>query len=98
MAAELAESELDTQAGLDQTAVERLGAVWADAGVKRCWERRSELQIPECTGDFLDSLHRVTEPGYSPSQEVSSRLDNLVTRVLTCCCRTSCSPADRPPA
>ena len=48
--------------------------LWKDAGVKECFARRHQLQIPDCVGFFLDNIDRITAEEYEPTNEV--RLQN----------------------
>ena len=44
--------------------------LWKDAGVKECFARRHQLQIPDCVGFFLDNIDRITAEEYEPTNEV----------------------------
>jgi len=43
--------------------------LWKDAGVKECFARRHQLQIPDCVGFFLDNIDRITAEEYEPTNE-----------------------------
>ena len=49
------------------TTIKRL---WGDAGVKECFARRHQLQIPDCVGFFLDNIDRIVAEKYEPTNEV----------------------------
>jgi len=48
------------------TTIKRL---WGDAGVKECFARRHQLQIPDCVGFFLDNIDRIVAEKYEPTNE-----------------------------
>merc|ERR1719458_2485271 len=52
--------------------------LWKDAGVKECFARRHQLQIPDCVGFFLDNIDRITAEKYEPTNE-----DILLSRKQT---------------
>ncbi len=52
--------------------------LWADAGVQHCFSRSREYQLNDSAAYYLNSLDRISEPGYIPTQQ-----DVLRTRVKT---------------
>jgi guanine nucleotide-binding protein G(o) subunit alpha len=55
-----------------------LRRLWSDSGVQRCYSRANEYQINDSAKYFLDSLSRIGQPDYMPSEQ-----DILRTRVKT---------------
>ena len=55
-----------------------LKALWADSGIKECFERSREYQLNDSAGYYLDALERLCEPSYIPDEQ-----DVLRTRVTT---------------
>ena len=55
-----------------------LKALWADSGIKQCFERSREYQLNDSAGYYLDALERLCEPSYIPDEQ-----DVLRTRVKT---------------
>ena len=55
-----------------------LKALWADSGIKECFERSIEYQLNDSAGYYLDALERLCEPSYIPDEQ-----DVLRTRVKT---------------
>ncbi|KAJ1347963.1 Guanine nucleotide-binding protein alpha-17 subunit [Parelaphostrongylus tenuis] len=53
-------------------------SLWSDPGVKKAYEMRSEYQLTDSAKYFLDSVARVSEPGYRPTEQ-----DILYSRVAT---------------
>ncbi|XP_065083090.1 guanine nucleotide-binding protein G(f) subunit alpha [Ochlerotatus camptorhynchus] len=47
--------------------VQRVRALWADSGVKRCFKRSNEFQLIDSTKYFLDRIEKISMPGYIPS-------------------------------
>uniref|UniRef100_A0A914VDT9 Cholesterol 7-desaturase n=1 Tax=Plectus sambesii TaxID=2011161 RepID=A0A914VDT9_9BILA len=52
--------------------------LWADKGVQKVFQRRSEFQISDSAKFFLDSIDRISQPNYKPTEQ-----DILHTRVPT---------------
>lgn len=52
--------------------------LWTDPGTKECFERSREYQLNDSAPYYLNSLDRVSQPGYIPTQD-----DVLRTRVKT---------------
>lgn len=53
-------------------------SLWEDKNVKKCFERSNEYQLNDSAGYFLNSLPRISDPAYVPTQQ-----DVLRTRVKT---------------
>ena len=54
--------------------------LWADPAIKETFKRRSEIQVIDSIGYFLDNLARICKPEYSPSHQ-----DILHARKTTQC-------------
>ncbi|KAG5274580.1 hypothetical protein AALO_G00137870 [Alosa alosa] len=56
-------------------------SVWADAGIKACFERANMYDINDPTSYFMDDLERVCEPNYLPTEKdvLYSRLETTGT-------------------
>ncbi|KAK0418594.1 hypothetical protein QR680_013659 [Steinernema hermaphroditum] len=52
--------------------------LWADAGVQKCFARSREYQLNDSAAYYLNSLDRIAQPDYIPTQD-----DVLRTRVRT---------------
>jgi len=52
--------------------------LWKDKGVQSCFERSNEYQLIDCAQYFLDRVHIIKQPEYSPCEQ-----DILRCRVLT---------------
>ncbi|XP_048846245.1 guanine nucleotide-binding protein subunit alpha-12a [Brienomyrus brachyistius] len=61
-----------------QLYVPALQALWADAGVREAYGRRSEFQLGEAVKYFLDNLDRIGQLSYLPSRQ-----DILLARKAT---------------
>ncbi|XP_038667429.1 guanine nucleotide-binding protein G(t) subunit alpha-2-like isoform X1 [Scyliorhinus canicula] len=66
------------EGGLPTGLVEIIGRLWNDAGIQACFERASEYQLNDSASYYLNSLERLTAPGYVPSEQ-----DVLRSRVKT---------------
>uniref|UniRef100_A0A915AS55 Uncharacterized protein n=1 Tax=Parascaris univalens TaxID=6257 RepID=A0A915AS55_PARUN len=53
-------------------------SLWNDKGVRKAYDMRSEYQLNDSAKYFLDSVTRIHEPGYRPSEQ-----DILYSRVAT---------------
>ena len=53
-----------------ETFYDYVEALWADEGVKECFERSNEYQLIDCAQYFLDRVADVRQPTYSPSNQV----------------------------
>jgi hypothetical protein len=55
-----------------------LQSLWGDKGVRKAYDMRSEYQLNDSAKYFLDSVSRLHEPGYRPTEQ-----DILFSRVAT---------------
>ncbi|KAK0409563.1 hypothetical protein QR680_004622 [Steinernema hermaphroditum] len=55
-----------------------INSLWNDKGVRKAYEMRSEYQLNDSAKYFLDSVSRIHEPGYRPTEQ-----DILYSRVAT---------------
>lgn len=53
-------------------------SLWADPGVQHCFSRSREYQLNDSAAYYLNSLDRISQPDYIPTQQ-----DVLRTRVKT---------------
>lgn len=58
---------------------EHVAALWADRGIKECFERRAEFQLGDGVSFFLNAVHRISAADYTPTVD-----DALHARVRTC--------------
>ncbi|PAA70965.1 hypothetical protein BOX15_Mlig022180g1 [Macrostomum lignano] len=58
--------------------VDSLKRLWADQAIKDCFARAKEYQLNDSAGYYLDSLDRLSTPGYLPTEQ-----DVLRSRVKT---------------
>lgn len=73
--AEKSESKMPT---LTRELAQAMQSLWEDKGVQRCFARSNQYQLNDSAGYFLDSLPRISDPDYIPTQQ-----DVLRTRVKT---------------
>jgi len=57
---------LEEEAPTDFPAVAKL---WKDGGVRKCYERSREYQLPDCAKIFFDDLDRISAPEYMPTDQ-----------------------------
>ena len=43
--------------------------LWEDPGIKETFKRRSEIQVIDSIGYYLDNLDRICRPEYLPSNQ-----------------------------
>ncbi|KJE93958.1 guanine nucleotide binding protein [Capsaspora owczarzaki ATCC 30864] len=53
-------------------------SLWADNGIKECYNRSNEYQLNDSAGYFFDNVNRLVEKGYNPSE-----MDMLRMRIVT---------------
>jgi hypothetical protein len=58
--------------------IEAIKSLWSDPGIKECYDRRREYQLTDSAKYYLDSIDRITTPGYLPTEQ-----DVLRVRVPT---------------
>ncbi|XP_021200776.1 G protein alpha q subunit isoform X2 [Helicoverpa armigera] len=58
--------------------VEAIKALWADAGIQECYDRRREYQLTDSAKYYLQEIDRVAAPNYLPTEQ-----DILRVRVPT---------------
>jgi GTPase SAR1 family protein len=58
--------------------VEAIKSLWSDPGIKECYDRRREYQLTDSAKYYLDSIDRISSPGYLPTEQ-----DVLRVRVPT---------------
>jgi len=70
------ESQGDLQTGkarvIDEdipTDFQAVGKLWKDGGVKKCFERSREYQLPDCAQFFFDDLDRISGSNYLPTDQ-----------------------------
>ena len=62
--------------------VSRIGELWSDPGVQKCYLRRREYQLSDSTHYFLTDLERISEPNYFPSDQDMLRVRVPTTGIL----------------
>ena len=60
---------LNDNGGLNQEIGEKMMMIWADSGVKECAERGAEYGLIESTVYYLNSLQRLCDPDYWPTDQ-----------------------------
>jgi len=70
--------DYETVTTFESPYVEAIKALWGDAGIQECYDRRREYQLTDSARYYLDDLDRVSAPGYLPSEQ-----DILRARVPT---------------
>ncbi|XP_056603034.1 guanine nucleotide-binding protein G(q) subunit alpha [Triplophysa dalaica] len=58
--------------------IEAIHSLWNDPGIHECYDRRREYQLSDSTKYYLNSLDRIADPSYVPTQQ-----DVLRVRVPT---------------
>lgn len=67
---------------MTEDAAQEMQRIWADEGVKECYERGFEYSLPESTLYFLDALDRISLPGYIPSEQDILRCRSRTTGIV----------------
>jgi GTPase SAR1 family protein len=57
-------------------------SIWADAGVQKAYQRRNEFHLVDSCKYFLDSLDRIYQDDYEPSQDDALRVRVRTTGIL----------------
>jgi len=70
--------ETEDNSPIDDELGDAIKALWADAGVKKTWERKSEFQIVESVKYYFNEIDRIKKAGYVATQQ-----DMLLARVRT---------------
>jgi GTPase SAR1 family protein len=68
----------DEAAVIDLRLGNAVKALWADPGLQKVWDRRSEFQVVESVKFYFNEIDRIMQPDYLPSQQ-----DVLYARVRT---------------
>uniref|UniRef100_A0A3B3XWR3 Guanine nucleotide-binding protein subunit alpha n=1 Tax=Poecilia mexicana TaxID=48701 RepID=A0A3B3XWR3_9TELE len=63
---------------LESPYIDAIKNLWKDPGIQECYDRRREYQLSDSTKYYLDSLDRIAQPIYLPTQQ-----DVLRVRVPT---------------
>ncbi|KAI9230249.1 MAG: G-protein complex alpha subunit GpaA/FadA [Piptocephalis tieghemiana] len=63
---------------LPQEVAEAIRGLWMDPGVQQCFGRSREFQLNDSAKYYFDSIDRISQPGYTPSDQ-----DVLRSRVKT---------------
>ncbi|KAK8660830.1 hypothetical protein V6N13_051738 [Hibiscus sabdariffa] len=63
---------------LNRELAEEIGNLWKDSAIQETYARGNELQVPDCTHYFMESLQRLSDANYVPTKE-----DVLYARVRT---------------
>uniref|UniRef100_A0A1I8IWB5 Guanine nucleotide-binding protein subunit alpha n=1 Tax=Macrostomum lignano TaxID=282301 RepID=A0A1I8IWB5_9PLAT len=72
----LRDIDYETVTTLEPDHVDAIRSLWADAGMKECYDRRREFQLTDSAKYYLDSLDRICQADYLPTLQ-----DILRTRV-----------------
>ncbi|GMH81662.1 hypothetical protein TrVE_jg3078 [Triparma verrucosa] len=67
----------DTQE-IDEETGNAVKALWADPGIQKTWEKRSDFQIVESMKYYFENIDRIKQPNYLANQQ-----DILLSRVRT---------------
>ena len=49
---------------------EAMSRLWADAGVRQCFQHSKSYQLVDCAEYVLDNLEKIADPGYTPTADV----------------------------
>ncbi|KAJ6229120.1 guanine nucleotide-binding protein g(o) subunit alpha [Anaeramoeba flamelloides] len=61
--------DIDDRSGLSEKTIISIKKLWKDSTLKEVFEKRVNLQIPDTADYFLDSLERIAEENYSPTNQ-----------------------------
>ena len=75
---ELQDMDPESIVDITEQQFEAISTLWADEGMKKCFEMRSKFQISDSAKHYFDSLDRIRAEGYIPSVD-----DVLRVRVPT---------------
>jgi guanine nucleotide-binding protein G(q) subunit alpha len=70
--------DYETATTLEDSHVTAIKSLWADPGIKECYDRRREYQLTDSAKYYLDSLDRISTKDYLPTEQ-----DVLRVRVPT---------------
>ncbi|KAG9337207.1 hypothetical protein JZ751_029687, partial [Albula glossodonta] len=72
------EVDVEKVCSFENPYVDAIKSLWNDPGIQECYDRRREYQLSDSTKYYLNSLDRIAEIGYLPTQQ-----DVLRVRVPT---------------
>jgi GTPase SAR1 family protein len=70
--------DFETATTLEESHVIAIKSLWADPGIKECYDRRREYQLTDSAKYYLDSIDRIATKDYLPTEQ-----DVLRVRVPT---------------
>lgn len=62
--------------------VPEIDSLWADSGIRECYERRREYQLSDSTKYYLNDFSRIREPDYLPTQQDILRVRIPTTGII----------------
>eukprot|EP00611_Tribonema_gayanum_P021594 TRINITY_DN4184_c0_g1_i1.p1 TRINITY_DN4184_c0_g1~~TRINITY_DN4184_c0_g1_i1.p1 ORF type:complete len:358 (-),score=131.00 TRINITY_DN4184_c0_g1_i1:797-1870(-) len=68
----------DAEAALSEALAADVTALWADEGLRACYERRDEFWLLDASQYYFEEAMRLAEPDYEPTDE-----DMIMTRIRT---------------
>ncbi|KAJ1937718.1 guanine nucleotide-binding protein subunit alpha, partial [Linderina pennispora] len=54
---------------LPSDVAEAVRALWTDGGVQACFRRSNEFQLNDSASYYFDSIHRISQPDYLPTDQ-----------------------------
>ncbi|GFO26398.1 guanine nucleotide-binding protein subunit alpha-11 [Plakobranchus ocellatus] len=70
--------DLERTMTFDMPCFDAIMSLWSDDGIQECYDRRREYQLPDSAKYYLDSVERISQPDYLPTEQ-----DILRVRVPT---------------